>query len=156
LRAEVLAQLSTDEVEFLTKTAVLDRMSAGLCDAVLDSSGSHEVLARLARSNRLLVALDRQGEWYRYHHLFRDLLRAELERREPDATRMLNLRAAQWCARQGLPDMAIEHAISAGEADLVNDLLLVHAASLHATGRGASLRRWLHWVDEQGFLPRYP
>ena len=85
LRTELLARLSEAEVSFLTRTSVLDRMSGRLCDAVLDRTGSGAVLESLAHSNLLLVALDRHGEWYRYHHLFRDLLRAELQRREPDA-----------------------------------------------------------------------
>ena len=84
LRTELLSRLSDAEVTFLTRTAVLDRMSGPLCDAVLDSTGSGAVLESLAHSNLLLVALDRHGEWYRYHHLFRDLLRAELQRREPE------------------------------------------------------------------------
>ena len=71
---------------FLTRTAVLERMSGPLCDAVLKQTGSGETLTELERSNLLLVPLDRRGEWYRYHHLFRDMLLAELRRgARPDA-----------------------------------------------------------------------
>ena len=77
LRSELLSRLSESDVSFLTRTSVLDRMSGQLCDAALGIEGSAEILASLARSNLFLVALDRDGDWYRYHHLFRDLLRAE-------------------------------------------------------------------------------
>ena len=85
VQLEVLSGLPPDQVEFLTRTAVLDRMCGPLCDAVLKQTGSAAILESLQRSNRLLVALDRHGEWYRYHHLFRDLLARELDLREPDA-----------------------------------------------------------------------
>ena len=72
LRAELLSRLSDSEVTFLTRTAILDRLNGPLCDAVLATTGSDAVLQSLAGSNLLLVALDRSGEWYRYHHLFRE------------------------------------------------------------------------------------
>ena len=71
LRSELLAQLSPELVTFLTRTAVLERMSGPLCDAVLATSGSGRVLSSLEDSNVLLVPLDRHRQWYRYHHLFR-------------------------------------------------------------------------------------
>ncbi len=110
LRTELLARLSEAEVSFLTHTSVLDRMSGRLCDAVLDRTGSGAVLESLAHSNLLLVALDRHGEWYRYHHLFRDLLRAELQRREPELVNALHIRAAEWCEANRMPEPAIDHA----------------------------------------------
>ena len=87
MESEFLARISRRQRAFLTRTAVLERMCGPLCDAVLDLAGSAAVLADLAGSNLLLVPLDRRGEWYRYHHLFRDMLLAELERRGawPDA-----------------------------------------------------------------------
>ena len=76
-------RISPQQRTFLTRTAVLERMCGPLCDAVLDMSGSAAILADLAGSNLLLVPLDRRGEWYRYHHLFRDMLLGELHRLEP-------------------------------------------------------------------------
>src|SRR5215472_16183436 len=76
LESELLARISPPQRAFLTRTAVLERMSGPLCDAVLERPGSAATLAALARSNMLLVPLDRRGEWYRYHHLFRDMLLA--------------------------------------------------------------------------------
>jgi LuxR family maltose regulon positive regulatory protein len=156
LRSEVLDNLSRGEVEFLTRTSVLERLTAPLCDTVLDVTGSREMLDALARSNLLLVSLDRQGTWYRYHHLFRDLLRAELEVREPDILPELHLRAAEWCEANDLPELAIDHAQAAGDADRVNRLVLVHAVGAYANGRGTSVRRWLYWFHEQGLVAQYP
>jgi LuxR family transcriptional regulator, maltose regulon positive regulatory protein len=78
LESEFLERISRKQRVFLTRTAVLERMCGPLCDAVLEQSGSTGVLAELAGSNLLLVPLDRHGDWYRYHHLFRDMLLAEL------------------------------------------------------------------------------
>jgi LuxR family transcriptional regulator, maltose regulon positive regulatory protein len=121
---ELLSRLPARRVSFLTRTAVLDRMCGPLCDAVLGTSGSGGVLESLARSNLLLVPLDRRRDWYRYHHLFRDLLRAELERREPGLVPRLHLRAAAWCEANGLEEAAIDHAQAAGDADRVARLVL--------------------------------
>src|SRR4029453_15483794 len=124
LRQELLARLPPGLVLFLTRTAVLDRMCAPLCDAVLGTRGSGRVLASLEGSNLLLVALDRDHGWYPYHHLFGELLRAELERREPGKAGPLHARAAAWCEANGLPELAVDHAQAAGDADLVARLVL--------------------------------
>ena len=86
-RSELISRLPDDEARFLKQTSVLERMCGGLCDSVVDSSGSADVLERLERANSFVVPLDRRGEWYRYHHLFAELLRTELERAEPDVGR---------------------------------------------------------------------
>ena len=104
LESEFLARISQRQQVFLTRTAVLERMCGPLCDAVLEQSGSATVLADLARSNLLLVPLDRRGEWYRYHHLFRDMLLAELHRLEPGLMPVLRRRAAAWCVQNDLPE----------------------------------------------------
>ena len=134
LRSEVLNGLSDAEVTFLTHTALLDRMTGPLCDAVLGTQGSAEVLESRARSNLLVVPLDRQCEWYRYHHLFRDLLRAELRRREPTLIAELHRRAADWYEANGMPEIAIDHAHAGGDADRVNRLLLLCAQPAFAAG----------------------
>ena len=88
---------------FLTRTSVLERMCGPLCEAVLELPRAHAILAGLVRSNLLLVPLDRRGQWYRYSHLFRDVLLAELERREPGLVPVLRRRAAGWCLGNGMP-----------------------------------------------------
>ena len=106
LWSELLGQLPPERVTFLTRTAVMERMCGPLCDAVLDTTGSSAVLAWLEGSNLLLVPLDRQRRWYRYHHLFHELLVAELDRREPGLVPQLHGRAAGWCEANGLPETA--------------------------------------------------
>ena len=96
---------------------MLDRMCGPLCDAVLERSGSAATLADLARSNLLLVPLDRRGQWYRYHHLFRDMLLAELERLEPDRIPVLRRRAATWCLHNDLVEASLVSSIATGDVD---------------------------------------
>ena len=109
VESEFLARISQDQRVFLTRTAVLERICGPLCEAVLDLPGADTVLADLAGSNVLLVPLDRHKEWYRYHHLFRDMLVAELHRREPGLIPVLRRRAADWCLQNGLPEEALEY-----------------------------------------------
>ena len=156
LQSVLLSRLSPTEVQFLTRTAVLDRLSGPLCDAVLDTSGSAAVLASLERSNLLVVPLDRQREWYRYHHLFQELLREELERSEPELVRELTLRAAHWCQRHGLAEAAIDYAIDAGDADLVARGVEQVAISVYRSGRLATVQRWFDWFNDRGLLQQYP
>ena len=115
LESEFLARISPRDREFLIRTAVLERMCGPLCEAVLERPGAAAALAELARSNLLLVPLDRRGMWYRYHYLFRDMLRAELERTEPGLVPVLQRRAAAWCLGRGLPEQAPAHSVPADE-----------------------------------------
>ena len=96
LRHELLAMFPESLVQFLSRTSVLDELSGPLCDAVLESSGSQAMLEELERSNLFVVPLDRTGDQFRYHHLFGDLLRAELRHREPDLQPVLHARASRW------------------------------------------------------------
>jgi LuxR family transcriptional regulator, maltose regulon positive regulatory protein len=156
LQSALLAHLSPPEVQFLTRTAVLDRLSGPLCDAVLGTTGSAAVLASLERSNLLVVPLDRQREWYRYHPLFRELLRGELERQEPELAGELTLRAARWCQQHGLPEAAIGYAMGAGDADLVARCIEQAAISVYRSGRLATVQQWFNWFDDHGLVQQYP
>jgi LuxR family maltose regulon positive regulatory protein len=93
LGEEVLAGLPEDTKEFLLETSVLRRMTGPLCDAVVGREGSAKLLRELARSNLFVVPLDEQGEWYRYHHLFSDLLLYELKSSRPELVPILHERA---------------------------------------------------------------
>jgi LuxR family transcriptional regulator, maltose regulon positive regulatory protein len=106
--------------------------------------------------DRLGVPLDRHREWYRYHHLFRDLLGAELERREPGLIRQLQARAAAWCEANGLPELAIDHALAAEDADRAARLVESLAFPAYASGRAPTARRWFQWFAERGLIERYP
>ena len=132
MESEFLERISRRDRVFLTRTAVLERMSGPLCEAVLDLPGSAATLADLARSNLLLVPLDRRGQWYRYHHLFRDMLLAELERGQPDLMPVLRRRAADWCQRNDLPEEALEYSIAAGDVDTVASRCRAGGAGLPA------------------------
>ena len=143
-------------MRFLTRTAVLDQLSGPLCDAVLQVSGSQQVLESLAASNQLLVTVDRRHRWYRYHQLLRELLLAELERREPGLVPELHLRAAAWYERKRLPELAIEHGQAAGDADRVARLVAALAFPAYAGGRVETARRWFRWFEDQGLVERYP
>jgi len=156
LRSELLARLPQRTVSFLTRTAVLERMSGPLCDAVLGATESGRVLESLEGLNLLLVPLDRRREWYRYHRLFRDLLRAELERREPGLIPVLHARAAAWCETNDLPELAIDHAQAAGDADRAARLVAGLAQSAYASGRVDTARQWLAWFEDQRLIDRYP
>jgi LuxR family transcriptional regulator, maltose regulon positive regulatory protein len=156
LNSELLSRLPARQVSFLTRTAVLDRMCGPLCDAVLDTTGSAKVLESLAESNLLLVPLDRRREWYRYHHLFRDLLRAELRRREPELVPELHRRAAAWCEANGLEETAIDHAQAAGDTDQVARLVLTVMQPVWASGRVDTVLGWMQWFEREQLMERYP
>ncbi len=156
LRSELLARLAPTEERFLVQTSVLERMSGPLCDAVLDVTGSADVLEQLERSNLFVVPLDRRRRWYRYHNLFRDLLRSELDRREPDAAPALCRRAAAWFEAHGQPEFAIEYAHAGGDTERVARLLEVHALRVYYSGRAATLERWFSWFEDEGLLEHYP
>ena len=156
LQSVLLSGLSPTKVQFLTRTAVLDRLSGPLCDAVLGTTGSAAVLASLERSNLLVVPVDRQREWYRYHQLFRELLRGELERSEPELVGELTRRAARWCAHHGLAEAAIDYAMDAGDADLVARGVEQAAIGVYRSGRLVTVQRWFDWFDDHGLIQQYP
>jgi LuxR family maltose regulon positive regulatory protein len=156
LRSELLARLSPELVTFLTRTAVLERLSGLLCDAVLATGGSDRLLESLEDSNLLLIALDRDREWYRYHHLFREMLQSELELREPELIQHLHARAAAWCEANGLAEMAIDHAQATGDADRVARLVASLIQPTYAAGRVDTVRRWLAWFEDQELIDYDP
>jgi LuxR family transcriptional regulator, maltose regulon positive regulatory protein len=143
------------ESEFLTRTAVLERMCGPLCEAVLERPGSGAILAGLARSNLLLVPLDHRGQWYRYHHLFRDMLLAELERREPDLP-VLRRRAAAWYLGNGVPEEALEYSMAAGDVEMGARLVEELTLPTYRQGRVTTLQRWFRWLEDRGGIAGRP
>ena len=156
MESEFLARISSRQRVFLTRTAVLERMSGPLCDAVLDLPGSGPILADQQQSNLLLVPLDRGGEWYRYHHLFRDMLLAELHRDEPHLMAVLRRRAAGWCLSNNLPEDALEYSIAAGDVDTAACLVEKLWVPTHRQGRFATLDRWFRWLEDRGGIDGHP
>ena len=156
LRAEELAHVEPGELEFLLRTSVLDRMSASLCDAVLERDDSGRMLEQLERANLFVVALDHRRQWFRYHRLFKEMLHAELERREPRLAATLSRRAASWCEANGEPELAIEYAAASGDTDELARLVTSCAFPYYRSGRVTTVERWLDLFDDQALLERHP
>ncbi|HET7245830.1 MAG TPA: LuxR C-terminal-related transcriptional regulator [Streptosporangiaceae bacterium] len=156
LEAELLSRVSPGQRLFLTRTAVLERLSAPLCEAVLEAPGTAAALAELSRSNLLLVPLGGQDGWYRYHHLFRDMLLASLQRVEPELVPVLRRRAARWCVHNGLAEEALEYSIAAGDVPTAAGLMAELAVPARRQGRAVTLQRWFRWLDEHGEIEEYP
>ncbi len=154
-RLELLDRLPTAEATFLKYTSMLDRMCAGLCDTVLQTTESAHTLESLERKNSFVVRLDRRGEWYRYHHLFGQLLRSELERSEPEAVAALNGRAMAWCMANDLTEAAVVYGHAAGETRTVAGLLDALVLPLYYDGRMDTVEEWLAWFSDDE-LVQYP
>ena len=155
LHSELLDRVSGAEVSFLTRTSILDRMCGSLCDTVLQEHGSGRVLEQLESRNLLVIPLDRRREWYRYHHLLRELLQAELRRREPGLVQDLHFRAAGWYETNAMPEAAIEHAQAAGDYDRVARLILDRAQPVWASGRVETVLRWMEWLRDKTSAKHY-
>ena len=156
LEEEFLARISRRQQTFLTRTAVLEQMCGPLCDAVLEQGGSAGMLAGLARSNLLLVPLDRHGQWHRYHHLLRDMLLTRLERQQPDLIPVLRRRAAAWCLRNGLPEQALEYSIAAGDVDAAAGVVERLWLPALRQSRVATIQRWFGWLEQHGGIGEHP
>jgi LuxR family maltose regulon positive regulatory protein len=147
-RDELLAAEPPESVRFLLRTSVLEQMSGPLCDALLDRTGSAVRLADAERRGLFVFAQDRDGEWYRYHRLFREMLLSELRRREPGEEFRLHRLAAAWYEGQGRPEPAVTHALAGRDeltaARLINGL----ARELPGGQRLARVRGWLGQLDD--------
>jgi len=146
---EVLEAHDSETQSLMLRSSVLERLSGSLCDEVLQTEGSASLLAQLARTNLFLLPLDDVGEWYRFQHLFAQLLRVELEHREPGVTQMLNRRAYSSYRSRGLMGEAIRHAQQArayrDAADAIEEVWLTIAS----TGRHATVLGWLDGFPEE-------
>lgn len=156
LRSEFLEHLPPEELRFLTETSLLELLSGPLCDAVLETTGCSAMLASLEASNRFVVALDREGEWYRCHPLVRDMLAAEHARSEPDRVSSLLGRAFDWCAANGQEVSAIRYGQAAGDADRVAVHMGRCVQPVYQSGRTATVAQWFSWLQKHGELERYP
>ncbi|MBV9684910.1 MAG: AAA family ATPase [Solirubrobacterales bacterium] len=143
LAAEVLGELDEAELDFLLDTSVLDTFCAALCDAVTGARDSRAMLDRIERVNYFLIPLDPRHEWYRYHHLFGELLRHELERRQPRSAAQLHRRAAGWFLDAGMVSEAIGHLTDAGELDAASELIANHWLEFTNAGQRETVARWM-------------
>ena len=150
LAGDVLATVAPETRDFLVHSSVLDRLSAPLCDAVLERSDSAPRLAAVERSNLFLVPLDATGSEYRYHHLFAAMLRRELAATDPDSVSGLHARASIWYEEAGDLERAIEHAIASRDVTRSSTLVMVAAVPMLSVGRMGTLNRWfdlLSWPE---------
>lgn len=123
LTEEVLVYQNDDIKDFLINTSVLEELSASLCDAILGTNNSREILATLEQKNLFIVPLDNQRLWYRYHALFAELLRVQLRRSRPGQAHRLHLAAYHWLIENGYPEKAVSHALAAGENNLAAETI---------------------------------
>src|SRR5215213_7324110 len=149
LGEEVLAGLPEDTKEFLLRTSVLRRMTGPLCDAVVGREGSAKLLRELARSNLFVVPLDEQGEWYRYHHLFSDLLLYELKSSRPELVPVLHRRASVWAEGAGSFEAAFRQAHAAADHERTGMVVARHWFGYVSAGQTATVERWLDALPEE-------
>jgi len=149
LGAEVLARQPEPLRSFMVRTSVLQRLSGPLCDAVLETEGSAELLAELEQANLFLIALDDHRDWYRYHHLFAQLVYLELTGRDPDLVPLLHRRAAAWHQANGDVEAAVHHATAAGDYQRATDLVTRHWLAFARRGRVATVGRWLDGLPDE-------
>ena len=142
LMEEVVERQPTDIQDFLLKTSVLDRLSAPLCDAVTERTDSDALLLTLDQRNLFIVPLDRSRQWYRYHHLFADLLRHRLALQAPDSVAQLRVRASRWHAENGFPAAAVRHALAAHAWNEAAELISRLTADLLKRGEITTLLGW--------------
>ena len=150
LTEEVLSRHTDETREFITSMSILDRFTASLCDAVWDRPGSAAVLHDLERANMFLIPLDEGRRWYRFHHLFAAVARAELEVEHPQRVPVLHARAAEWFRQHDFIDEAVNHALAAGSAGDVASLVTANWLDYVDVGRAGTV---LEWLEDLGTRP---
>jgi LuxR family maltose regulon positive regulatory protein len=146
LADEVLEQQRDEVQSFLLQTACLDRLCGSLCDALTGLDNGQEMLEQLEADNLFIIPLDDERSWYRYHHLFADLLRSRLRRQEPGLFSTLYERASAWHRARGLMTEAIKYALDGGETERAFQLVVENAALVAYYGDLAALLKWLEAV----------
>jgi LuxR family maltose regulon positive regulatory protein len=148
LAEEVLTRQSADVRDFLLRTSVLERLTGPLCDAVTGRDDGKGTLVALERANLFLVPLDDRRQWYRYHHLFADVLTAHLRDERPDEVTELHRRASEWFAAHDDTSQAITHALAGDDTGRAADLMELAMPVMARERREAELARWLHALPE--------
>jgi LuxR family maltose regulon positive regulatory protein len=153
LMEEVLQKQTVDIRDFLLKTSLLERLSGPLCDAVTERKGSQDILLNLERGHLFVVPLDVSRQWYRYEHLFADLLHHQLE--VVSGARQvteLHQRASQWYEDNNFPDEAIQHALAAQDWDRASVLITEQGNKKRQSGEFVTLLNWLQQLPEEVIL----
>jgi LuxR family transcriptional regulator, maltose regulon positive regulatory protein len=145
---EVLQRQPENVRQFLLETCFLDRLSGPLCDAVTGRSGSRETLEALYRANLFLVPLDDRREWYRYHHLFADVLETQLDASGRDRLRLLRRRASDWYEAHGERAEAIRHALAGGDFERGAALIELATPGMQKLRQETTIRDWLRALPD--------
>ena len=151
---EVLQRLPESIRNFLLQTSILDQLNGPLCDAVIGQSGGKARLETLQRGNFFLIPLDDTRHWYRYHHLFADVLRMYLIAEQPDLVPLLHRRASQWFEQNGAAADAIHHALAGGDFERAAGLIELAGPAMHRSRQEAMLLSWLKALPEELFRAR--
>jgi LuxR family maltose regulon positive regulatory protein len=148
LAEEVLGRQPAEIQQFLARTSLLARFCAPLCDAVTSTTGGAAVIEVLERENLFLVPLDDNRQWYRYHHLFAQLLRSRLARTEPALITTLHERASAWHETAGQPEEAVQHALAATDATRAVRLIACYWHAFADSGRAATVSEWMRALGD--------
>jgi LuxR family maltose regulon positive regulatory protein len=143
LADEVLNQRPKGTLNFLLRTSILDRLCGSLCDAVTGGSDGQAILENLEHANLFITSLDNEGKWYRYHHLFAEVLQARLKQSQAEMPADLHLRASQWYEEQNLFIEAVQHALASGTVERASRLIEQHRWAFLGRGEANTLHRWL-------------
>ncbi|MCP5095469.1 MAG: hypothetical protein GY943_07950, partial [Chloroflexi bacterium] len=149
LLEEVLQHQPPHIQTFLMQTAVLTRLSGSLCNAVVDQDDSQEILEQLQQSNLFIMSLDDTREWFRYHHLFADLLIHRLRRTQPDHIVNLHNRASQWYEENGFITDALHHAHAVADYDRATQLIVAHAWQKMSNGEPNTVASWINAMPSE-------
>jgi LuxR family maltose regulon positive regulatory protein len=146
---EVLDQQPEDIQTFLLQTAILDRLTGSLCDALTGQEDGQATLEMLERANLFIIPLDNERRWYRYHHLFADLLRQRLHQTQPEQLPILHIRAGEWFKRQGLNREAIKHSLAARDYQGAAELIRTIAIDIMQQGEHTTVVGWINALPEE-------
>ena len=146
---EILEQQPEEIQTFLLQTSVLEHLNAGLCEAVTGCEGGQTILQNLHRANIFVIPLDHTGEWFRYHHLFADLLKKRLHTQYPGLIPELHRRASRWYAETGYISAAIDHACKTNDWDFAARQIETHIAALIQQGERLRTRQWMRLLPDE-------
>ena len=151
---EVLQRQPERIRSFLLQTSILARLNGPLCDALTGQEEGNMLLETLERGNFFVVPLDDKRRWYRYHHLFADVLQAHLRAEQPDLVATLHRRASEWYEQNGLPADAIRHALAAEDFERAADLIEGAVPAMRRSRQEATLLGWLEALPDELFRVR--
>jgi LuxR family maltose regulon positive regulatory protein len=154
LAEEVLERRPEGTLNFLLQTSVLDRLCGSLCDALTGGKDGQTLLLKLEQANLFMVPLDDQGKWYRYHHMFGEVLQSRLQQTEPELLLELHRRASTWFEQNGLEAEAVEHALSGKDWTHATKLIEANMKNLQLHGQVATALRWLGTLPDEAIHAR--